>query len=108
MNSLSWFLYFADCFSKTSYALVVIGIIGSILGMMVCVYFSIEEDEHSFWKWMGVPLFCLFLSCLIPSKETMYAIAASEIGEEVIKSPVGQKSLKALEQWIDKQLEEKK
>jgi hypothetical protein len=34
----------------------------------------------------------------------MYAIAASELGEEVYKSEVGQKAEQALRAWLDKQI----
>ena len=45
------------------------------------------------------------VSFLVPDdKETYYAIAASELGEEVIKSPTAGKAIKALDSWLDKQI----
>ena len=39
----------------------------------------------------------------IPSRDTVYAIAASEMGEKALQSPIGVKATKALETWLDRQ-----
>jgi hypothetical protein len=48
---------------------------------------------------------------LIPAKETVYAIAASEIAEEVVTDPrvlqTTNKAFAAVDAWLDKQLEDK-
>ena len=46
------------------------------------------------------------LGAALPSKETVYAIAASEMGEELLKTPTAAKATKALDAWLDKQIAE--
>lgn len=57
------------------------------------------------WKVM-VFFSVLFFTTYVatPSKNTMYAIAASEIGEDVIKSQTASKAFRAFDAWLDKQL----
>jgi hypothetical protein len=83
------------------------GILTLTLLGFVSVYAWLEDSNPKYLKWNLVPVLLIAVSVLIPSKDTMYAIAASELGEEVVKSAIGQKSIKALEQWIDSQLEKK-
>lgn len=51
------------------------------------------------------PLLWVFAAA-VPPKETIYAIAASEMGEELMKTPTATKAVKALDAWLDKQLAE--
>jgi hypothetical protein len=46
------------------------------------------------------------ISCCLPSQTTMYAIAASQMGEQALKTPLAGKAGKALEAWLDKQINE--
>lgn len=46
------------------------------------------------------------LLVFIPSSKTIYAIAASEMGEEVLASPTADKAHKALDAWLDDQIKE--
>jgi hypothetical protein len=52
------------------------------------------------------PLVLVFwvLAALCPSTETVYAIAASQMGEQALKTPLASKAGKALEAWLDKQI----
>lgn len=105
MKTLSWFLYFADTLGDLKSTLSTTFLIGLGGVSFISIWLSLDGD-HSFWKWISVPIIVLVLSTMIPSKNTMYAIAASELGEQAMKSTIGQKSLKAVELWIDKQLEQ--
>lgn len=44
------------------------------------------------------------VNIVFPSAPTLYAIAASEVGEQVIKSPTATKAVKALDAWLDQQI----
>lgn len=44
------------------------------------------------------------INVVFPSAPTLYAIAASEMGEEVIKPPTATKAVKALDAWLDQQI----
>lgn len=45
-----------------------------------------------------------FIATALPSKGTVYAIAASEMGEQFLKTNVANKAQQALEVWLDKQI----
>jgi hypothetical protein len=116
MNTLSQILYAADVLSSVSLALGLISCVLFIImliisGMSVFAWLEIDKVKAFPYKlnylWL-VFILMATLSALIPTKNTMYAIAASEMGEDVFKSRVGQKSLAAVELWIDKQLEQPK
>ena len=117
MNNLSILLYLAD----------VAGNIGWIFNMLFAIsIFSVlvtlvvggtmaegtpSEKDWKIWRrWLissiGLFFSASLASALTPSKETVYAIAASETGEEVLNSGVGTRATKALEAWLDKQIEE--
>lgn len=117
MNNLSILLYLAD----------VAGNIGWIFNMLFAIsIFSVlvtlvvggamaegtpSEKDWKIWRrWLissiGLFFSASLASALTPSKETVYAIAASETGEEVLNSGVETRATKALEAWLDKQIEE--
>ena len=110
MNSLSWFLYFADVVHSVAAVLGITSLFISF-GILAVAAARAEDGECTFFhtaRWLWVPFLGLLLACLIPSKNTLYAIAASQMGEKVVESAIGQKALKAVEVWIDGQLEPKK
>ena len=120
MNQLTLFIYLADVLSNVSIFLNALGIIlGVVLALssicfMVAAYDSYGVEEQAMrrknakkcLKALWAPSLLLFLVTLIPSKDTMYAMAASEIGEEVLHSPTVTKATAALNAWLDKQTKE--
>lgn len=112
MNSLSWMLYLADVTESVGVLLGLIAAVG-IAGTSFAgfVAFAAEEPEigKAIFKWgYSISLPAALICALIPSKTTIYAIAASEMGEEVIKSPTAGKAIKALDAWLDRQIEGEK
>jgi hypothetical protein len=123
MNSLSWFLYWIDVLNSMSNILTIISIllIAAIIALWVACSFRLEsggcEDKdlvrssRSKWTWRFsmLSLFCAFTACFMPSKSTMYAIAASQVGERVAQSEavqgIANDATKALQIWIKKQIE---
>lgn len=132
MNNLSWLLYAADVagsvsgvLSFTAFGAMVAGV-GSGIG-----YLATGSSPH-IWSWddkatkvadhkamrdalkkipkRAVIVFALSatLASIIPGKETIYAIAASEMGENVLNSQTGDKAVKALNAWLDRQITEQK
>jgi hypothetical protein len=97
VNTLSWFLYLADVLPNVSKLLLIFAIIGGIASLVLWPPKTIALLNILF-------CFLFFLSGLIPSKDTFYAIAASELGEQVIDSPTGQRVKQAIEAWIEQQL----
>lgn len=107
MNSLSWFLYLADVVGNLSGAIVAIAII-LIISSLFGAFFYVAANERKppmyfAWCFTGASAM-LFLASFLPSKNTMYAIAASELGQKAVESELGGKALKAVEQWIEGQV----
>lgn len=61
----------------------------------------------SLWKAIKAPTFtaigCALVMVFTPSANTVYAIAASQAAERVIKSPTVTKAVNALNRWLDRQ-----
>lgn len=130
MNSLSWLLYGADVSEGlrwvTMFLMVICGLViaGSIVAFMAVMDDLQGEQQESFMKWMGkvwgmfTPIF--FVSMLafimVPQRQTLMLIAASEVGETVLASEQAQAiggeagelavdSLRVLRQFINEQLD---
>ncbi len=109
MNSLSWIIYLAGVSQSIS---VLLGF-AAVLTLFGLVFFGIVyEFSNDFMlaarKWIFIAAGCAIVAALIPSKESIYAIAASEYGEEVLKTPEASKARKALNSWLDAQIKEQK
>lgn len=119
MNRLSWFLYLSEVLQNirtfTSFILFMIGFLGGI-GLCIITLVSIFENTKlrplakTIWRWWAaVVIPFAIITALIPSQNMLYAIAASEIGERVVKHDAVQgvtsDATKALQQWIKRQLE---
>jgi len=117
MNDLSWMLYWADVLpnmatsiSVMAFVILILGAIGAAVFLMVAAGdsdFDGIRPEVTKRLWMlGACAAALVLVQAVPSRDTFYAIAASEMGEEALKSPIATKAGKALEKWLDKQVGE--
>lgn len=119
MNELSWLIYAADVADSAGGWLWFGGIAGGIVSIVGAGAYAISLDEsfdaeeakpiRSFagrlWKW-SLPLlvFSVVVSVAVPGRETVYAIAASEMGERVLTSETGGKAVEALNAWLDRQI----
>jgi hypothetical protein len=122
VNKLSLLLYIADVTEKLSSYLWTFGLLVllSYVGLNVAQAVSTatfnEERGSSVSQYrthglirnklivVGVVL--IMISSVIPSRQTMYLIAASEIGETVILSPEMTETVGKMKAVIDKKLEE--
>jgi hypothetical protein len=94
MNSVSWFIYIANVTENIGVALVGLGIF-SLLACCACWFaFSVADDKgtaemlkRSGARFPILGAILLAIACFVPSKATMYGIAASQIGETVANSP---------------------
>lgn len=114
MNDLSWFLYLAGALPQLSTAIAIVSALAALFfAILFFIYLCEKEDDpdsnvakllepyrHVWW----VCAIVFTMTFLVPSKETFYAIAASEMGEEVLNSKIGTKAQRALESWLDKQM----
>lgn len=126
MNSISWMIYAADVCGSISGILTASGVgaiaamVGAGVGLLAadgraCSWQDKDEIKERDKKIRGActkilrwgPVFalgCWTVAAVIPSKSTIYAIAASESMESVARSQTGQKALKALDAWLDQQI----
>lgn len=119
MNSLSWLIYFADVLPNISSSVKLIGwtiftlvliVLLILAGVLLENNLTSEENAEvtrGFRKMCYLLIFSLVLlvsASLLPSKETIYAIAVSETGEKVLQSEWGKRGARAIEAWINQQL----
>jgi hypothetical protein len=104
-----------------------VGLLLTIIGVVAlfgavaawCVFGAIYCEWHEYGRKEGkppspwfpaalTPIFVVLwvLAAMCPSKTTIYGIAASQMGEQALKTPLAGKAGKALEAWLDKQIAE--
>ena len=110
MNNVSWFIYLADIVGGLQVLFGFVGTIGLLISLIAfCISFIYDtdrvyrnyhdpesEDYYTItyplekirpWTVFGVvvTLIWMLLAICIPSKETRYLIAASQLGEQIIQ-----------------------
>lgn len=120
MNQLSWFLYWAGVLPNLATVVIILGIViilSSLIGFTVlcCIHAdSCGNFNPPVWVWVAPSVgvlssFVLFsAAALVPPTETFYAIAASQVGEAAMKTPLAGKAGEALTAWLDKQIRDAK
>lgn len=117
MNTLSWLLYLGEISGSLSsffgwISAPIFVLTGFCLFMGMYHMMEAEPDSRDYQLAKTVrdvglkifmPMFFAFaiISTILPSKETVYLIAASEAGQEVITSPTGKKALEAVNRYLD-------
>lgn len=116
MNNLSWFLYLADVVDKlgvtawTFFGLASLGTffvgVGRIINHAESTAYNVKDSFKAAtntlaWVLPVVMGFSLLIGILAPSKQTLYAMATSEVAEEALESPVARKAVGALERYLD-------
>lgn len=119
MNDLSWMLYWAEVAGTVRSLLFAATTISGIGYAFFLIHgnfrwFVCDDDSDGIMPrlaktWSKVPLlFALpLIASFVPSQNTIYAIAASEMGEQALETPVATKAGKALEKWLDNQISDK-
>lgn len=128
MNELSWLIYAADVAGSLKVTATILavtsaasalGATGLYVGHQGTGYVASYENREE--KAAGrevlrstcksavkkaVPIFVASLIALVvfPSSGTLYAIAASEMGERVIETETAGKAVEALNAWLDRQI----
>lgn len=121
MNKLSWFLYWAEVGPALA------GSIGFLFGLLGFVAFialgsnlvtralrNYDEDANNWynntrWTWWVFPM-CIVLFNLtnfVPSKQTLYLMAGSEMGQQVANTPEFNKVRALVNEYLDKELSKK-
>ena len=114
MNSLSWMIYLAELSQSIGFVCGIAGIVYLIVAVVKTMNVHSEDfgdgsvtkaAAKSFFGRAGkVALPLLLIATLVPSKATIYAIAASEMGETALNSETGGKAVQALNAWLDRQI----
>lgn len=116
LNQLSQLLYWGNVLGNLGGLLVFFGIllvIATIVSIITAFVFADSGLKLKNKVWIpstfSAAFFILTLcswtgAAFCPSKETVYAIAASEMGERALQTPLASKAGKALEAWLDKQI----
>jgi ABC-type transport system involved in cytochrome bd biosynthesis fused ATPase/permease subunit len=115
MNSLSWMIYVADV-AGTVKTTCSVFLIGTLVVFVVLIIFapliaSMVEDFFDLVQKAVKPALITIaivgvVNVVTPSTNTIYAIAASELGEEALKSSTATKAQQALDAWLEKQIEQ--
>lgn len=117
MNSLSWFIYAADVTGNLQFVLGLIAAIGGLALIMAAIGYvatsgEYEEAEHAACVWllkrlMPAVVIATVIAAIIPSRNTFYAIAASEVGERIAATDtatdLGKEAVATLKDWLQKQ-----
>ena len=117
MNTLSWFFYLAGLVEPIQVFLGVPALMGGVLGGVVwsvsyhdIVLGCTDETTQRVYKISRriaiLSIIVGLMAVAIPSKHTIYLMAASEIGEDVIKSPEGKEFLSLLKRSVEGELKE--
>lgn len=125
MNYLSWLLWLADLLGNLK--LFFFGLSVATLIFLLCrwITFNILDDTYKselryscFRENAKKPVFpqiknyvvfsilTMLICAVLPAQSTVYAIAASQVGEQVLKTPLAGKAEHALESWLNKQIKD--
>lgn len=115
MNSLSWMIYLADVVgtAKVMFGLALGGAAAWFVFLQIAAAHAADFGDDadiaprrklSFKAFPFAIAFSVAI-VLVPSTSTIYAIAASEMGEKVINTPTAGKAIKALDAWLDRQID---
>jgi hypothetical protein len=110
VNSLSWMIYWAGVCDHMQGVFICISVAGFMASFIVGA--AAAENGPKVLRYLKITAPVVVIGALLaaftPSKNTLYAIAASEFGEEALKSPEATKARAALNAWLDKQIEPEK
>lgn len=118
MNSLTWALYLVGVIPSVGFALGFFAIVSGVFVLVHTLYVLIENDtdlgirrgripakQLLRTRFFMLPVVLGFLSALVPDQLTLYSMLASELGEQVAVSDVGQEVLTEIKEVISYQLE---
>jgi hypothetical protein len=128
MNSLSWMIYAAELTGSASAFSTFLSCASGVAAGAATFAYVITDSKPIVWSWEDAgqkhqrattvnaqakglirPALISMLAfgvaaTLLPSKSTVYAIAASEMGEKALSTPTASKAIKALDAWLDRQI----
>lgn len=112
MNTIIWLLYLADVVNSLS-VLLFAGAGATLFGCLSYLFIAAisNDTEGKDLPLLGAvrpyalaAVIALTIGCVLPSKETIYAAAAVSAGEKALNTPTGDKAVRALNAWLDRQI----
>lgn len=124
MNTLSWFLYLADALHNVKVVLIlaIVAYVFLTIGIIIIKSMGIDFTYDSTEKKMKIDslkefinsyvgikqsiaiIFVALMAASIPSQRTIYLIAASEFGQNVVESKVGEDLYQKINRYLEIQL----
>ncbi len=111
MNQLSWLLYWGDVLGNLRVVLGILAVVACIAGFIIIVMYydgDLYKDKKTKYQLAAqliiTSVICMIVASFAPSSTTIYAIAASEIGQCARQTPLAGKAEQALESWLTKQI----
>lgn len=107
MNNLSVLIYLADVISGLNVGLAIFSVFSGVFllaSAMRSTYdgYDLFQKPIKWNKWyVSIFITLLLMNTITPSKETVYAIIASESVEEVANSESGKKAVEVLNTWLE-------
>jgi hypothetical protein len=128
MNQLSWLLYVGNVAGNAGPAFIMLGLAFFAVSAILFIVYQCHLNDiisalrydmtgekakqavkknrvtpfQGFLVTLSITFLLLAVAC--PSQDTVYAIAASQVGGQVVTSPLAVKTEQALESWLDKQI----
>lgn len=104
MNTLSWLLYAAEALERLQWIVGFSAFVGfALTAVLQAVALSVDDGPvvlPHIKRIIATIAALALLSCLIPSKQTVYMIAASELAERVVVSPEGRELTELLKRRV--------
>jgi hypothetical protein len=105
MNTALWMLYLADVASSASVCLILSGLLLMAAFAVWTIARFMEDAKTPPPRWLLIVAFSAWgVSVVIPGKQTFYAIAAANVGEKALQTQTGDKAVRALNAWLDRQI----
>lgn len=86
-------------------------VVGLVTTLSTCLVMAVHFNENCIKKlqtckkYLFLFVMLLLIGILMPSKEAIYLIAASEFGENVLETKTANKVFKIVDQYLDEQLQ---
>lgn len=88
MNNLSWLIYMSNVLPNLGTTLNTLSVICMLGVVFVVLFYGMMEDWGGLKRsllFSIIPIVGVMIAVLIPSEKTIYLIAASQVGEQVIQ-----------------------
>lgn len=114
MNSLSWLIYGADIVEGLRSIAIFSGLLAGAFALIAVI--SLMASEGETWPWVSARFPKMAVAVLIPalivvflpSRQAIYMIAASEMGQKVYETPATQEMLGDLQAIIKAEIKKLK